>query len=49
VKLVEAAASPPVCALRLAVAVEAPGRLLRLAAGEDVVCVGARPGEEVTP
>jgi tetraacyldisaccharide 4'-kinase len=49
VKLAEAAVSPPVCALRLGVTMEAPGQLLRLAAGEDVVCGGARPGEEVTP
>jgi tetraacyldisaccharide 4'-kinase len=49
VKLAEGAAPPPVCALRLTVEVDAPERLLRLAAGEDVVCGGARPGEEVTP
>jgi tetraacyldisaccharide 4'-kinase len=49
VKLAESPVPPPVCAVRLDVEVASPESLLRLAAGADVVCGGARPGEEVTP
>ena len=48
VKLAEAAVPPPVCALRLDIDVSPADTLLRLAAGADVVCGEARPGEEVT-
>jgi tetraacyldisaccharide 4'-kinase len=48
VKLAESPAAPPVSAVRLDVDVTPADTLLRLAAGADVVCGGARPGEEVT-
>jgi tetraacyldisaccharide 4'-kinase len=43
VKLVEVSDPPPVLALRVTVDVTPAERLVRLAAGEDVVCEDARP------
>lgn len=48
VKLVEVMEAPPVLALRVALEVTPAEELLRLAAGEDVVCGGSPAGKEVT-